>query len=169
MTLRRFYLATIRAQRFLVVIWLGAAAVLVLDVLIAIAFLKADRPVPRWAALTNGPDTLLAAVGFDACCVLSFFLGCTLVVAAFRFVIRRIALRDSVPMQGTVVSSRQTGTMVNNRPVMEIRVQVQGRSGPFVTTSRKLLDLGSIPRAGDQIKVDVSRAISGLSVYRGPA
>jgi hypothetical protein len=69
-----------------------------------------------------------------------------------RFQKRRHLLRYGEMAVGRVISISQTGTSVNDRPEMRLVVDVE-RAGeqPRRITFAQLIDLGSMPRAGERV------------------
>jgi hypothetical protein len=59
---------------------------------------------------------------------------------------------------GKVVSISQTGTSVNQVPEMQMTVDIDFGGQPRRVTFRQLIDLGSMPRAGESVYVMVDPA-----------
>ncbi len=72
------------------------------------------------------------------------------------------------PLEGVVVIARQTGMKPDNSPVTASQLRSGAADGPIVTTARKLLDLGSVPRAGRSCPGPVRRP-DRRSGRHGPA
>ena len=73
---------------------------------------------------------------------------------ALRSLERRRLLREGELGMARVVSVSQTGTMVNQRPEMRIVLDIErGGEATRRVTTRQVLDLGSMPRAGDRVYV----------------
>ena len=79
--------------------------------------------------------------------------------------LRRAIFSASDRVLAVVVSVRQTGVTVNGLPQMRLGVQIAGRE----IMLKALIDLGNMPRAGDTVWVEVSRADPDAIRYAGLA
>ncbi len=85
-------------------------------------------------------------------------------LALVGFFVFRLIARNSQRAQllqtgqlctGKVVAISQTGTTVNQVPEMQLVVDVDAPGGSRRVSFRQLIDLGSIPRAGESVSVMV--------------
>lgn len=164
----RYNLATNRVARFLHVVWITALVVSIALLFVGSAVPGTGGPAFRWALVATGQDSLVFAASAGLWLLFEGTLACAIVLWVFAFVLRRAVLFRTDPMTGVVIDARQTGATVNNRPVIIVRVRIEMQTGPVITTSRKLFDLGSIPRAGDHVWLEVSRLDPSTSAYCGP-
>jgi len=88
-------------------------------------------------------------------------------IALAGFFVVRLIMRSAQRAQliqngqlanGKVVSISQTGTSVNQVPEMQVTVDVDLGGQPRRVTFRQLIDLGSMPRAGESVYVMVDPA-----------
>ncbi|WP_419805064.1 hypothetical protein [Terriglobus sp.] len=82
--------------------------------------------------------------------------GAGILLSVIRFVVRPILLWRSYPSEGVVRYVGQTGSSVNNMPVMRLELSVSTPNGPVMATVRKLMDISRIPRMGEVVAVNVS-------------
>ena len=93
---------------------------------------------------------------------------------AFQPLVKRYFNRRRLLQTGTlgvadVVSSSQTGTTVNGQPEMRVVLDLENAGGPPRRAELKqVLDLGSIPRAGDRVYV-LSDPANPANVVLAPA
>ena len=90
-----------------------------------------------------------------------------LVGAVARAVLRRFLLARSDAALATVLSIRQTGAKVNGRPRMALGLHVNRASGPTDVRIVATIDLGAIPRVGDQVRVLISQVDPSYIAYVG--
>ena len=126
-------------------------------------------PMFRWLLAMTGQDSFVLGLSAAAFTLFELSVAAAIALMVLRWLVRWRLLASTDPVIGTVVSVRRTGMTVNNCPMMAIQVRVGAPVGPAITTARKLLDLGSIPRKGDRVRVDVSRLDRTCAAYRGPA
>lgn len=80
---------------------------------------------------------------------------------------RRAILRNGELKTAEILSIRQTGTMINNTPMMHLELQVPQGSGFQRRSVRHLIDLGQMPRVGERVYVMVDRSDPGRIAYVG--
>ena len=122
-------------------------------------------PVLRYTEASTWPE---------AFAFIAFALGCgtlaaVILLMASQAILRRILLLRSDPAIAEVIRLRQTGASVNQSPVMAIWLKVNHAGHPMVVKAVKLIDLGDMPRPGDQVRVAVSRIDPTCVAYLGLA
>lgn len=149
--------------------WIISGASMLAFMLLSSYVSDTGGPTFRWLLAWSGEGSWPSAASLGAFTIFVYAVIVAVGLRVFRYVLRRILLLSADPVTGIVVIARQTGMMVNNSPVMAIQVRIDTPTGPLVTTARKLLDLGSIPRPGDRVRLDVSRIDPSCATYRGLA
>jgi hypothetical protein len=82
--------------------------------------------------------------------------------------LRRLVLLRSDAYTAQVVAIRQTGGSVNGKPRMSLTLSASFPSGLKQVTVRPVVDLGSMPRVGDRVRLVVSRVDPTCMSYGGP-
>ena len=108
--------------------------------------------------------------------MLSVLLPILSILLAGFFVVRLIMrsaqrsqlIQNGQLVSGKVVSISQTGTTVNQAPEMRVTVAIELGGQPRQVTFRQLVDLGSIPRAGESVYVMVDPANPGRATLAPP-
>jgi hypothetical protein len=68
-----------------------------------------------------------------------------------------------------VLESSQTGTTVNNVPMMKLRLRITQNGATREVTLKQLIDLGNIPRPGERVMVMVDKTHPDRVAYAGLA
>ena len=165
----RYNLAVTRVRRVAHVVWVFSLVASLSLMLLSTAVPGTGGPVFHWALVATGQDSLMLALSAAFWFLFEGGVACAIILWVFGFLMRRIALHWTYAATGTVIDTRQTGATVNNRPVMIVRARIDTPSGPVVTVAKKLFDLGSIPRPGDRVRLDISQLDATTAAYRGPA
>ena len=153
--------------RALHIAWMVSGAVSFAFIALSIYVSGKGAPWRRWLLDATGQDSWPVAISAAAFIAFEYSVGGAIVVAVIRFVLRRILLLNADQGVGVLESLRQTGTMVNQRPVMALRVRIDTPNEPVIATIRKLVDLGNMPRPGDRVRLRVSRIDPTCASYQG--
>jgi hypothetical protein len=121
----------------------------------------------RWLLAETGQDSWTTALSASALSVFEMSGACALGLLVVRFILRRVLLIGADTGVGVIASIRQTGTTVNQRPVMLLKIRVDTPEGPVIAPVRKLVDLGNIPRPGNRVRLRISRVDPTCVSYQG--
>jgi hypothetical protein len=167
--LRMFYRLVTVTQRFANVCW-SIPLVLSLALLLLSNWVTADGgDTFAWLRKATGEETWTEALSAGLFIAFEFTAAAAIIVTVVRFVLRSLLLLDGHAATGTILSVRQTGGRINQRPIMALRIRVDTPNGPIAVSLSKLIDLGNIPRKGDRAKLWVSRIDPTCIAYHGLA
>ncbi|WP_126282699.1 hypothetical protein [Burkholderia stagnalis] len=80
-----------------------------------------------------------------------------------------ITIKDGYPAVAEVVDIAQTGVTLNQVPLMRMVVRISGNGAPRVVTIRQFVDLGNMPRAGEQVRIVIDKTEPERATYVGLA
>ena len=104
---------------------------------------------------------------------LPILLPVLIVAIVFFIIVRgrqrtRDLLKNGVPAVGQVLEIHQTGTVVNEIPMMQMTVQLeQAGAAPRQVTVKQLIGLGNIPRPGEQVMLSLDPKDPTKAAYGG--
>lgn len=80
-----------------------------------------------------------------------------------------ITIKDGYPAVAEVVDIAQTGVTLNQVPLMRMVVRISGNGAPRMVTIRQFVDLGNMPRAGEQVRIVIDKTEPERATYVGLA
>ncbi|MCD5361448.1 hypothetical protein [Chromobacterium aquaticum] len=78
-------------------------------------------------------------------------------------------IQDGVRLDAELLSIRQTGLLVNQKPMMRLELKVSQDGFSRELTIEQLIDLGNMPRAGERVEIMVDRQNPARASYLRPA
>ncbi|KMN30914.1 hypothetical protein VI26_20425 [Chromobacterium sp. LK1] len=78
-------------------------------------------------------------------------------------------IQDGVRLDAELLSIRQTGLLVNQKPMMRLELKVSQDGFNRELTIEQLIDLGNMPRAGERVEIMVDRQNPARASYLRPA
>ena len=78
-------------------------------------------------------------------------------------------IQDGVRLDAELLSIRQTGLLVNQKPMMRLELKVSRDGFSRELTIEQLIDLGNMPRAGERVEIMVDRQNPARASYLRPA
>jgi hypothetical protein len=147
--------------------WMWSGALSLGFMLLSMYVTDPGGRVFHWLRQTTGEPSWSLALSAGLFVIFEISIGLAIALAVLRFILRTILLLDAYAGMGVVMAVRQTGASVNGRPVMAVRVSIATPMGPVVATARKLIDLGNIPKPGDNVRLLISRIDPSCVSYKG--